>query len=118
MKSDQELEQLVRATFAGRAATVADGPAWTPPVPQPGHSRRRLPALAAAAAVVLVVVGLIVVRHHSHTQPGSTITPSRLSEPHRDRHHDGVHRNPPVGLEGNIDVVPGRRLRRPGDVDH
>lgn len=60
MKTDTELEALLRSTFAGRAETVRQARPWAAPAPAPRRSRRWVPALAAAATVIAVVVGVLV----------------------------------------------------------
>lgn len=74
MKTDEQLEQILRATFAARSATVTAGPAWragasTEPDADgrgevldlaPRRPRHRFAPLAAAAVVALAVVGLVV----------------------------------------------------------
>jgi len=69
MKTDEELEHLMRATFAGRAKTVDQAPAWSgdpglPSIDPPPTSRLRrwMPALAAAAAVIVIATSVIVLR--------------------------------------------------------
>jgi hypothetical protein len=59
MKTDTELEALLRTTLAARAATVDDARRWTAPAPAPRPARRWVPALAAAAAVLVVVAGVL-----------------------------------------------------------
>lgn len=74
MKADEQLEQILRATFAARSDTVTGGPVWradAAPGPDadgpvelldltPRRPRYRFAPLAAAAVVALAVVGLVV----------------------------------------------------------
>jgi hypothetical protein len=88
MKSDQELAQLIRSTFAGRAQDLPPVPAWAPdPTLTRAHPLRPwLTGLAAAAAVVGIVVAVTVARDHvganhpaNHNSP--TLTPSPSGSP-------------------------------------
>lgn len=80
MKTDHELETLLRATLATRAESVRQGAPWTSPTETSRH-RRWLPVLAAAAAVVLLAVGLAVGPrlvgndHPAHPNPTRSGTP-------------------------------------------
>ncbi len=80
MKTDTELEALLRTTFAGRAETVHDTPPWVAPAQAPGPRRRWLPVLAAAAAVVLVAAGVAIGVHLNRSdrpaRPSPTPTPT------------------------------------------
>src|SRR5205823_4534908 len=80
MKTDQELEQLMRTTFAGRAQTINRGPGWSGnPVMTggPNPQRRWIAVLAAAAAVVAVVASVAVLRNRSDGEPAvKTPTPT------------------------------------------
>lgn len=74
MKSDEQLEQILRATFATRSDTVTGGPVWradaaTKPGADgpvelldlvPRRPRYRFAPLAAAAVAALAIVGLVV----------------------------------------------------------
>lgn len=82
--NDEQLEQALRATFAGHAEAVTHGPAWDP-AEEPldtdrGRSRsraRRLAPLAAAAAVLAVVGGVFALRgddHASRTAPAGQLS--------------------------------------------
>lgn len=74
MKTDSELETLLRTTLANRAATVTDAP----PVPAELPARRRpawLPALAAAAAVAIAIAGILVGIHLAKDNPPANHTP-------------------------------------------
>ncbi len=74
--NDTEIEQTLRATFAGKASTVTSGPLWTDDVEvldsrRARHGRPRwIAPLAAAAAVLVAVVGGLVaaqqLRSHHH----------------------------------------------------
>lgn len=75
MKTDTELEGLLRTTLANRAATVTDAP----PVPADLPARRHrawLPALAAAAAVAIAVAGVLVGIHLAKDNPPANPTPT------------------------------------------
>jgi hypothetical protein len=74
MKTDTELEALLRATLAEHADTIRDARPWRAPARPPRLSRRWLPVLAAAAAVLAVVAGVLVAvrltrTHHSAPRP-------------------------------------------------
>jgi hypothetical protein len=61
MKTDTELETLLRSTLAGRAETIHDARPWVAPAPASVRPRRRwLPVLAAAAIVIAVVAGVFI----------------------------------------------------------
>lgn len=98
MRTDQQLEQLLRATFAARSGTVTGGPAWagdaaTEPDTQgpaelldlaPRRPSYRFAPLAAAAVVALAVAGLVVgVRAASEhpTRPAAPNTASPTTGP-------------------------------------
>ena len=80
MKTDTELEGLLRTTLANRAATVTDAP----PVPADLPARRHrawLPALAAAAAVAIAVAGVLVGIHLAKDNPPANPTPTPTPAP-------------------------------------
>jgi hypothetical protein len=75
MKTDAELEQLLRETLTGRAETVRDARRWVAP-PVPLRPRRRwLPVLAAAAVVVLVAIGVAIGLRGRDSNPPTRPTP-------------------------------------------
>ena len=82
MKTDNELEALLRATLSSRAAEVteaADVPPRTSTRP-----RRWLPAIAAAAVIAAIAgtaVGIRVASHHGPAGPSPTPTHTRSASP-------------------------------------
>lgn len=85
MKTDTELEALLRETFTGKAETVRDARRWVAPARAPRRIRRWLPALAAAVTVVLVAAGVLIGVHLTRSdhkvikhQPVPTVCPTSL----------------------------------------
>lgn len=85
MKTDTELEALLRETFAGRADTLHDARPWQPPAHAAQPARRWLPVLAAAMAVAIVAAGVALGVHFRHSNkpahPKPTPTTSSLPAP-------------------------------------
>ena len=67
MKTDIELEALLRETFAGRAQSVHDAARWVAPARAPRRLRRWVPALAAAVTVALVAAGVVIAGQLTHS---------------------------------------------------
>lgn len=78
MKTDQELDDLLRATFAARAELVRRAAA----VPELRHRRPWWPALAAAAAVVLIAAGIVVGNHVTRTNHPTHPSPHPATTTH------------------------------------
>lgn len=83
--NDTEIEQTLRATFAGRANTVASGPLWTEGADlldtrRARRDRRRsLAPLAAAAAVLIAVGGGLVAAQQLRSHPRPALQHHRAS---------------------------------------
>jgi hypothetical protein len=80
MKTDTELEALLRSTLTGRAESVQDARPFVAPARAPRRIRPWVPALAAAAVVIVVAAGVwIGVRlTHSSRPVHPTPTPNGL----------------------------------------
>jgi hypothetical protein len=101
MKTDTELETLLRSALTARADAVQDAPPWVRPAGPVRRRRPWLPALAAAAAVVAVIaavaLGVHAARNRPAVPPGPTPTtvavpracPAALPEAWRSALRDG-----------------------------
>src|SRR5690242_1744580 len=81
MKTDAELETLLRSTFDGRAATVTTAAPFTAP---PAHGRTRTWVAAAAAAAVVAALAVtiaVVPRGHSNNTRHHVTSPTPTPAP-------------------------------------
>jgi hypothetical protein len=81
MKTDTELEALLRETFAGRAQTVERAPALAAPAKAPRRFRPWIPALAAAAAVIVVAASIAIAKNVDRSAPARPSPSPTTSRP-------------------------------------
>jgi hypothetical protein len=108
--NDQQLETVLRRSFARHAATIESGPQWPLRdedllVPAPRHGRSWWP-VAAAVAAVLAVIGIVVAVRHITADRHQPATPVIVTR-------SACTIDPPPSLQQAIEA--GQR-RRVGDV--
>lgn len=82
MKTDNELEALLRSTLATRAVEVTEPAPFSAPIATRRHVHRVwLPILASAAAVAAVIAGVAVAVHLAKHNPPANPTPSPKPQP-------------------------------------